>query len=212
MIAMGFVMEGLQFDPQHWQNVLVIGLGGGTVCNFFGAAKSLRVNLTTVELDPLMVTIANEWFGLHETPVNTVIVEDGVKFLHEAAERGEKYKSLILDACNHGKQSIICPAEEFMKPRVIQDMAKVLDKHGVVTVNILCSRDSIANEEHLLSKYREHFTSCFLLRYNNLQRLLVCTQREGWSFTLQKERFMQKFREIDHRFKFGLSDLISKQN
>ncbi|KAK6045682.1 hypothetical protein COOONC_16814 [Cooperia oncophora] len=95
MIAMGFVMEGLQFDPQHWQNVLVIGLGGGTVCNFFGAAKSLRVNLTTVELDPLMVTIANEWFGLHETPVNTVIVEDGVKFLHEAAERGRRISIML---------------------------------------------------------------------------------------------------------------------
>ncbi|KAK6040970.1 hypothetical protein COOONC_21525 [Cooperia oncophora] len=99
-----------------------------------------------------------------------------------------------------------------MQSSAIQDMAKVLDEHGVVTVNILCSRDSIANEEHLLSKYKEHFTSCFLLRYSSGQRLLVCTQREGWSFTLQKERFMQNFREIDNRFNFGLSDLIFREN
>ncbi|KAK6040971.1 hypothetical protein COOONC_21524, partial [Cooperia oncophora] len=90
MIAMGFVMEGLQFDPQDWQNVLMIGLGGGTVATFSVLSNPLRVNLTTIELDPLMVTIAKDWFGLHETPLNTVILEDGVKFLHEAAERGQR--------------------------------------------------------------------------------------------------------------------------
>ncbi|KAK6039915.1 hypothetical protein COOONC_22580 [Cooperia oncophora] len=41
MIAAGFVMEGLQFDPQDYQNVLMIGLGGGAICNFFLMLSSI---------------------------------------------------------------------------------------------------------------------------------------------------------------------------
>ncbi|PIO67937.1 hypothetical protein TELCIR_10297 [Teladorsagia circumcincta] len=88
MIAIGFMMEALQLDPEEPQNVLMIGLGGGTLANFFSAADFIKVNLTSVELNPVMVTIAKEWFGLRESQSNTVFIEDGVNFLLGAAQRG----------------------------------------------------------------------------------------------------------------------------
>ncbi|KAK6033462.1 hypothetical protein OSTOST_00314 [Ostertagia ostertagi] len=121
------IAMALKFDPIDWQNVLLIGLGGGTQNNFLSAVDFIKVNLTTVELSPLMVTIATDWFGLLETRTNNVFVEDGVNFLLGAVQRDEKYRSIILDACTDINQSIICPAKDFMKPSVIQNIARVLD-------------------------------------------------------------------------------------
>ncbi|PIO68240.1 hypothetical protein TELCIR_09977 [Teladorsagia circumcincta] len=204
--------EALKFDPADWQNVLLIGLGGGTQNNFLSAVDFVKVNLTTVELSPLMVTIATDWFGLLETRTNNVFVEDGVDYLHGAVQRDEKYRSIILDACTDINQSIICPAKDFMRHSVIQDIARILDDEGVLTVNILSSRDYIANEDNILSTFKKHFSTCFLLRYNETQRLLVCTKKERWSFNEERARFTKNFQNVDDRFDFGLSDVISREN
>ncbi|XGW34967.1 hypothetical protein V3C99_018759 [Haemonchus contortus] len=212
MIAMGFVMEALEFDSLEWQNTLMIGLGGGTQNNFLSAVDFIMVNLTTVELNPLMATMAADWFGLEESRTNNVLVEDGVDFLSRAAQRGEKFKLIILDACGDVSQTRICPANDFMKSGVIKNIARVLEDNGVLTVNIISSRDFAANEEDVLAAYEKHFTTCFLLRYSEVQRLLVCTQREGWNFDKQKKRFMENFRNVDDRFDFGLADIIYREN
>ncbi|KAK6033463.1 hypothetical protein OSTOST_00315 [Ostertagia ostertagi] len=131
---------------------------------------------------------------------------------------GEKYKTVILDACHDVKQSsavkpsILCPANSFMKSGVIRSIAQVLGEHGVLAVNILCSRDNLANEEHVLSVFREHFATCFLLRYSAAQRLLACTQREGWSFGAQRTRFIQNLQDFDNQFNFRLSAIIPREN
>ncbi|VDO30339.1 unnamed protein product [Haemonchus placei] len=126
---------------------------------------------------------------------------------------GEKFKLIILDACGDVQtQTRICPANDFMKSGVIKDIARVLEDNGVLTVNIISSRDFAANEEDVLAAYEEHFKTCFLLRYSEVQRLLVCTQREGWNFDKQKKRFMKNFRNVDDRFDFGLADIIYREN
>ncbi|WKY16499.1 hypothetical protein Q1695_001279 [Nippostrongylus brasiliensis] len=67
MIAMGFVMEAIRFDTKELQNILMIGLGGGNMHNFFSATDSVQVNLTTVEIDSSMVDIATSWGHMHST-------------------------------------------------------------------------------------------------------------------------------------------------
>ncbi|KAK5983713.1 hypothetical protein GCK32_007232, partial [Trichostrongylus colubriformis] len=211
MIAMGFVMEALQFDPQDWQNVLLIGLGGGAQNNFLSVVDFIMVNLTSIELSPTMVSMAKDWFGLVETQTNTVLVEDGVEFVHAAAQQ-ERYKAILLDASGDASEAMVCPAKVFMQPSVIQDIASVLDDDGVLTVNILSGRDFIANEDEVLATYKPHFATCFLLRYSAAQRMLVCTHRKDWSFDKQRTRFMENFRMVDDRFDFALTDIISREN
>ncbi|KAK6760049.1 hypothetical protein RB195_021535 [Necator americanus] len=130
MIAMGFIMEALEFDPHQWQNVLVLGLGGGSMSNFLSFVDFVMVNVTSVEISDSMVEIAREWFGLAESDTNTVVVQDALVFVHNAVKRGEKYKSILLDACLNERQPIICPIPEFRESNTIQDIANILDDEG----------------------------------------------------------------------------------
>ncbi|KAL6724530.1 hypothetical protein Aduo_019415 [Ancylostoma duodenale] len=209
MIAMGFITEALEFDPHQWQNVLIIGLGGGSMNNFLSAVDFIMVNLTTVELDHSMVELATDWFGLAESDTNQVVIEDGVVFVREAAKRGEKYKSILIDACYNDNQPIVCPVPELTKSDVIKNMAEILEDGGVLSVNVLCMRDSIGTEDVLLKTFEEHFPTCFLQRYSAIQRLLVCANKEKWSFMEQKDRFMENVRKVDDRFDFKISAVFS---
>ncbi|RCN41979.1 hypothetical protein ANCCAN_12084 [Ancylostoma caninum] len=171
MVAMGFITEALEFDPHQWQNVLIIGLGGGSMNNFLSAVDFIMVNLTTVELEQSMVELATDWFGLAESDTNQVVIEDGVVFVREAAKRGEKYKSILIDACFNDNQPIVCPVPELSKSDVIKNMAEILDDGGVLSVNVLCMRDSIGTEDVLLKTFEEHFPTCFLQRFSANQRV-----------------------------------------
>ncbi|VDL73025.1 unnamed protein product [Nippostrongylus brasiliensis] len=218
MIAMGFVMEAIRFDMKELQNILMIGLGGGNMHNFFSAIDSVQINLTTVEIDSSMVDIATSWFNVKQGPTHRVVVADGDpasnrfrmnNWLQMKNYSDEKYKMIILDACHNDKQPVICPVQEFMTTNVIKDMATVLSDEGVLTVNILCSRDTLANEQQVLSTFGEHFATCFLIRYSAPQQLLACTKRKNWSFREKQSLFMQKFHDVDERFEFGLTDAAS---
>ncbi|CAJ0610431.1 unnamed protein product [Cylicocyclus nassatus] len=208
MIAVPFMTEALKFDPEDYQNVLMVGLGGGVMNNFLTVVDFIKVNLTTVELDPLMVKAAKGWFAVEESDTNKIFVQDGIVFVANAVKRGDRYKSIILDACHNDDAPTVCPVPEFTKDEVIKHMSNLLDNDGVLTVNILCLRDIIGTENTLLETYRQHFKTCYLLRFKEDQRLLVCTNREHWSFEEQRDYFLKNLWTVDDRFDFKLYDII----
>ncbi|KAJ1360856.1 hypothetical protein KIN20_019949 [Parelaphostrongylus tenuis] len=89
MVGMLFVMEGLSFISTQWQDVLMIGLGGGVINNFLSTLDGAKINLTTVEIDPLMLKLAKDYFDLEESSTNTVVIADGLKFIHEASKNSQ---------------------------------------------------------------------------------------------------------------------------
>lgn len=76
------------------RTVLNIGLGAGAFNRLFNAAFP-RSQLTTVEIDPMIVAIAREFTGFIETADNRVEIADGRRFLrkHEAS-----WDWIVLDA------------------------------------------------------------------------------------------------------------------
>ncbi|KAJ1374727.1 hypothetical protein KIN20_037480 [Parelaphostrongylus tenuis] len=157
MVGMLFVMEGLSFTSTQWQDVLMIGLGGGVINNFLGTLDEAKINLTTVEIDPLMLKLAKEYFDLEESSTNTVVIADGIEFIHEASKNGQKYKSMIVDACYTS-----CPAEGFWELDTAKDIADILDKSGTLSVNILADDDKREESgKRILSIYGKYFATCF---------------------------------------------------
>ncbi|KHJ79159.1 hypothetical protein OESDEN_21201, partial [Oesophagostomum dentatum] len=114
----------------------------------------------------------------------------------------------LLDACYNDDAPVVCPVPEFKKEDVIKNLAQLLDDGGVLSVNILCLRDAIGIENELLATYKEHFETCFLLRYKFNQRLLVCTNRKNWSFEENRDRFLSNLWKVDDRFDFKIYDTI----
>ncbi|VDK76981.1 unnamed protein product [Cylicostephanus goldi] len=79
-----------------------------------------------------MVKAAKEWFGVEESDTNKIFVQDGVVFVANAVKRGEKYKSIILDACHNDDAPIVCPVPEFTREEVIKHMSNLLDDDGEI--------------------------------------------------------------------------------
>ncbi|KAK5968311.1 hypothetical protein GCK32_006629, partial [Trichostrongylus colubriformis] len=210
MFGMSFALEALQFISTLWQDVLMIGLGGGGINNFVTTLEpETKINLTTIELDPDMPRIASDWFGLRQSPTNKVVIEDGVKFVHSAAIRGEKYKAILLDACyNVISEPGLCPVKQFMKPEVIASIAKILERDGVLSINVL-GRPGQA-EQHsrkMISLYKGYFATAFYVTLAG-QRVLFCSHRKDWSHLRYGNHFMKNVDKVKKTFGFDFVDLF----
>uniref|UniRef100_A0A0K0D4E4 PABS domain-containing protein n=1 Tax=Angiostrongylus cantonensis TaxID=6313 RepID=A0A0K0D4E4_ANGCA len=227
MVGMLFVMEGLSFTSTQWQDVLMIGLGGGVINNFFGILDEAKINLTTVEIDPDMPKLAKDYFDLEESSTNTIIIADGISFIHEASKNGQgfcdnyrisvslrhyitipgqKYKSMIVDACYTS-----CPAEGFWQLDTAKHIADIVGEEGTLSVNILGDDEKREQLGQLiLPIYRKYFSTCFIFEALS-QQIMLCSHREDWSLQKQNERFLDKMAELDQRFQFDLRSLYPKQ-
>ncbi|KIH60218.1 hypothetical protein ANCDUO_09534, partial [Ancylostoma duodenale] len=86
------------------------------------------INLTTVELDPEVFSLALDWFHLVETPTNRVVIGDGIEFIREASRKGDKYKVILVDACYDEIRPVCCPVEGFIDPETFEDIGNILDE------------------------------------------------------------------------------------
>ncbi|VDM75718.1 unnamed protein product [Strongylus vulgaris] len=94
VIVGAFMSGGLEFNTMKKQDILIIGLGGGVLNNYFAQMKNQTLNITVVDIDPVMKTIAKKWFGFEESPLHRIIIDDGVRFIHDAAKKGLSYLGL----------------------------------------------------------------------------------------------------------------------
>lgn len=78
------------------QRILLIGLGGGRLQMVLHHYLE-RVTLHTVELDPLVVEIAERFFGIVQDGRQQIIVQDGRDYLRQTAGR-LAYDLILLDA------------------------------------------------------------------------------------------------------------------
>lgn len=79
-------------------DVFMVGLGGATVVRLLTDALHPS-SIVVAEADPLIVTVAREYFGLDAFGGVEVIVGDGIAVMHGLHERGRSFDLLIDDAC-----------------------------------------------------------------------------------------------------------------
>src|SRR5215470_1904797 len=76
----------------------MLGLGGGSISTYLGRFLP-EAAVTTVEIDPGVITAAKTYFGLRETERVRYRAADGRVFLHR---NGELYDLILLDAYRGG--------------------------------------------------------------------------------------------------------------
>jgi spermidine synthase len=79
-------------DPQ--EDVLIIGLGGGGMIHFLTHLDP-GIRIDAVEIDPLVVRLADEFFGVRAGGNLNIVTADGVKFI---ADGEKKYDAIYMDA------------------------------------------------------------------------------------------------------------------
>jgi spermidine synthase len=118
---------------QSPKNVLIIGLGGGTLSNviheLYPAAK-----IHNVEIDPAVLKVARDHFNFIETDNVTSSVQDGRIFIKRAAIKKQKYDWIILDAFNGD----YIP-EHLLTKEFFEEVKSVLAEGGVIAANTFSS-------------------------------------------------------------------------
>jgi spermidine synthase len=78
----------------HPKSVLIVGLGGGAMVHFLRRIDpGLRIDV--VEIDPVVVRLADRYFDIRAGDGVSIITADGLKFLTETRNR---YDVIYLDA------------------------------------------------------------------------------------------------------------------
>jgi spermidine synthase len=122
------------------QSCLMIGLGGGALLRFFNHFfPALRLDV--VEIDPVIVTVARDYFGAVPAPGSRVLVADGYEYLERSAER---YDLILVDAHlnpNEKTDSSGVPTD-FKSVAFFRNLRERLRPGGVVAFNMLEGRDA----------------------------------------------------------------------
>jgi spermidine synthase len=121
---------------QQITNVLMVGLGAGTAQRSFEHYYP-GVKVETVEIDPMVVRVARDFFSFHEADRQKVHVADGRVFLRRSTAR---YDLIILDAYLSGRYGSSIPqhlaTREFFA--LVRDH---LTTDGVVAYNVIGTVD-----------------------------------------------------------------------
>jgi len=96
------MVSGLALCPDP-KRLLVVGLGGGTIPSFLHKHYP-QTRIDAVDIDPVVVDVARQFFGFVEDATMKGYAEDGRKFIEE---RPNAYDLIFLDA--FGSESIPLP-------------------------------------------------------------------------------------------------------
>lgn len=84
--------------PEALKRILMLGLGGGSISTYLGRFMP-EAAITTVEIDPGVITAAKSYFGLRESERMRYRAGDGRVFLNRS---NELYDLILLDAYRGG--------------------------------------------------------------------------------------------------------------
>ncbi len=111
----------------HPRNVLVVGLGGGTVPAFL-RKRVPEADIDVVELDPAVLAVAKSHFGFREDEHLHAHLGDGRRFIERA---GKAYDLILLDAYGANQVPYSLATREFL--RLVK---RALAPRGVVVGNV----------------------------------------------------------------------------
>lgn len=194
------VMAGFAFAEPPVKNVLMLGLGGGAMARFI-AGKFPEVSLDIIEIDPLVVEVAEKYFGFRPKEHGQVQIGDGRRVLRKS---GQSYDVIILDAYKAGGIPFHLTTREFM-----ESVKQHLTPGGVAVVHLWAE---YANQ--YLHAQVKTIASVFPYNYSFYDNagsfLIFATQRDGW---LEKSEVQARAQAIgrERNFPFDLGQLIAAQ-
>uniref|UniRef100_A0A914BUL6 Methyltransferase domain-containing protein n=1 Tax=Acrobeloides nanus TaxID=290746 RepID=A0A914BUL6_9BILA len=168
--------------------ILVIGVAGGVLNNWYQTLPNEPI-ITGIEIDPKMIEIAKKWFGLRESKTHKILVEDGVKFIQNQAQSGNKFDVFFIDASHtEPGDDLNAPTYGFRSDDIISDMRTLV-------INVASETYVLSAYEKLINSYKKQFGTCFFLsarKDNSMNRVLVATNNPEAS---DREEFIGRVKE-----------------
>lgn len=182
------------------KSILIIGLGGGTLIQAYHDLLP-QANITTVEIDPAVVKVANEFFYLPQTNWNKLVTKDGRLFVKRALLKKKRFDIIILDAFNGD----YIP-EHLMTREFFLEVKSLLNSKGIVVANTF-SGSRLYNNESVT--YASVFGNFVELKGQYSGNRIILTAA---NITFNKNQLMENFKRFVNQFKaMGVSkDYLSE--
>lgn len=198
-----FMFLSYAFRPKH-EKVLIVGLGGGAMVHFL-KHHDPDCKVDVVEIDPIVVNMAEKYFGIKSAGNVNIVTEDAFEYL-KTTEGG--YDVIYMDA--------------FLKPsadtdatgvplrlktiRFYKDVQKKLKADGLVVFNINPHpkiRDDVAT-------IREAFPQTYVFEMPSYAGLVVVGSLAP--ARMQPATLFAQATELDRRFKttFSFRDMVRR--
>ncbi|KAK2835811.1 hypothetical protein Q5P01_016295 [Channa striata] len=123
-------------------SVLLVGLGGGGLPQFLRDFVP-NVTVEVVELDPVVLEVAKQWFGFRPDDRLTVTLGDGLERICALKKEGGRLLDVIMFDVDNKDSTVgmSCPPAGFVETSVLQKVSSLLTPRGVFMLNLVC-RDS----------------------------------------------------------------------
>ncbi len=121
-------------DLKSVDNLLVLGMGGGSIVKSLRETFEYEKNIVAVEIDPKIIQIAEEEFGIVESESLQIIQEDAFQYVKDfdlSAGAEEKFQLIIIDLFIDLNVPPIFYGKEFC-----ENTANLLQEEGYVIFNI----------------------------------------------------------------------------
>jgi spermidine synthase len=122
-------------------NVLVVGLGGASTQRAFEHDYP-GVQIETVELDPMVLRVAREYFHLQESPRQHVFLEDGRVFLRRTQKQ---FDAIFMDAYSQNRYGAFIP-QHLVTKEFFALASSHLTTNGVLAYNVMGTLDGWQSE------------------------------------------------------------------
>jgi spermidine synthase len=192
------VMLAALSQARSVERVLMIGLGAGVVPRFLHACAPESI-IDVVEIDPLVVEVAERFFELRQDARLRVHIGDGRQFL---AEVRAPYDAIVLDG--HGLHGVVphLGTREFLA-----QVHAGLQPDGVVVANVW-GRTASLDYERTIATYLDSFASVHVLEVEGFENdvLLACPRARA----LTHETVVVRARafSIEHSLPLDLGDHV----
>lgn len=133
------MMASLLLNPDP-ARILVLGLGGGTLPLALDELLP-EAQIDVVEIDPAVIRVAREFFAFAPSERVDVFAQDGRVFVKRAAQRGETYDLIMLDAFN-GEYI----PEHLMTREFLEEVRSLMHEDSVLAANTFSISDLYAHE------------------------------------------------------------------
>lgn len=192
---------GLALVPAD-ARLLYVGLGGGAMPMY---ARRMRpmARISAVDIDPVVVRVAQEWFGFDPDWGMRAYVGDGAEFI--AGRSDAAWHMIVLDAF-----SVDGVPEALSTPEFFEDVRRVLRPEGVVVANVHTGN---AAYEPMMRAYRATFEQVVELQVpGRAQRIVLAAGTPDPAPLLQRESVLDAVRRLaaDRDPGFDLERLIER--
>jgi len=196
-------MTALLFQPEP-RNILVVGLGGGTLPTAFRQLFPEAV-IDIVEIDPAVVKVAEDYFDFTADEQMQVYSQDARVWTKRAQNRARRYDLIILDAFN-GEYI----PEHLMTKEYLQETRELLAPAGTLIANTFALSELYHHESATYASVFGDFIDFKIPQSGN--RVVIVPGVEVSDEQLQRRAADLKSRLRPYRVEIGsFARLIIKQ-